>query len=151
MYLWLKVFHVFFVIGWMAGLFYLPRIFVHFQYGKQEGSSVDRLPYMAQKLFSFMNIIGVLALSTGVGLIWFVGFKAIWIHIKITIVLFLIIYHIICGAYLQKMKLGTLSGSHQFFRFFNEIPLIFMFVILVMVIFKPNNLAGLFAIFGLGN
>lgn len=146
--LWVKVLHIFFVIGWMSGLFYLPRIFVHYQFGKQENVSVERLPYMAQKLFSFMTIIGILAILSGVYLLTPIGFKSLWIHIKLTLVLLLVIYHFICGILISKMKKGTLKGSHIFYRFFNELPLFFLLLILLMVVFKPSVGSDFLAIFG---
>lgn len=143
-YLWLKVFHVFFVIGWMAGIFYLPRIFVHFQFGKQEGANVERLKFMGQKLFSFMTIIGILAIATGIWLLTIIGFNGVWLHVKLTAVFFLIVYHVVCGILLRKMKKDALPFTHVFYRFFNEAPLFLLFIILVAVIFKQQ----LPAIFG---
>ena len=63
--LWLKTFHILFVMSWMAGIFYLPRIFVHFVEGKQAGQQVDRLAIMARKLYGFMTIMMVVAVATG--------------------------------------------------------------------------------------
>lgn len=147
-YLWLKVFHIFFVIGWMAGIFYLPRIFVHFQYGKKEGVTVDRLKYMGQKLFSFMTIIGFLAIATGIWLLTIYGFNGVWLHVKLTFVFFLIVYHVICGILLRKMKRDMLPFSHIFYRFFNEVPLFFLLIIIIVVVFKPSDGQSLMAIFG---
>ncbi len=146
-YLWLKVFHIFFVIGWMAGIFYLPRIFVHFQFGKKEGANVERLKYMGQKLFSFMTLIGILAIATGIWLLTIIGFNGIWLHVKLTAVFLLIVYHIVCGVLLVKMKKDVLPYSHVFYRFFNEAPLFLLFIIIVTVIFKPTAGQDLLAIF----
>lgn len=146
-YIWIKVLHVFFVIGWMAGIFYLPRIFVHFQYGKQEGVNVERLKFMGQKLFSFMTIIGIFAIATGLWLLIQIGMHGLWLHGKLTAVFFLIVYHIICGWMLSKMKKDELPFTHVFYRYFNEAPLILLFIILVLVMFKPMNMEGFLAIF----
>jgi putative membrane protein len=148
-YMWVKVLHVFFVIGWMAGIFYLPRIFVHFQFGKQEGANVERLKLMGQKLFSFMTFIGIFAIITGLWLLMKLGMHGkIWLHLKLTAVFFLIAYHVICGWMLSKMKKDELPFSHVFYRYFNEAPLILLFIILTLAMFKPINLDQLWAIFG---
>ena len=146
-YTWIKILHVFFVIGWMAGIFYLPRIFVHFQFGKQEGANVERLKFMGQKLFSFMTIIGAFALITGIWLLTIIGMHGIWLHAKLTAVFFLIVYHVICGVLLSKMKKDQLPFTHVFYRFFNEAPLILLFIILVLAMFKPMTGQDLIAIF----
>lgn len=147
-YLWVKIFHIFFVIGWMAGIFYLPRIFVHFQFGKQEGADVERLKYMGEKLFSFMTFIGAFALITGVWLLVKIGMNGIWLHFKLTAVFFLIVYHLVCGWLLTKMKKDQLPFTHVFYRFFNEAPLILLFIILALVVMKPMTMQDLMSIFG---
>lgn len=144
---WIKIFHIFFVIGWMAGIFYLPRIFVHFQFGKQEGANVERLKYMGKKLFSFMTIIGILAIATGLFLLFKFGMNGVWLHVKLTAVFFLIVYHAYCGYLLTKMKKDELPYTHVFYRFFNELPLILLFIILVMVVMRPMRGQDLFSIF----
>ena len=72
--LWLKAAHILFVMSWMAGIFYLPRIFVHFVEGKEAGQDVTRLAIMAKKLYGFMTIMMMIAIGTGIWLwlgLWF--------------------------------------------------------------------------------
>ncbi len=77
--LWLKTFHILFVMSWMAGIFYLPRIFVHFVEGQQAGEQVDRLAIMARKLYGFMTIMMMLAIGTGLWLWLAYGFSGNWL------------------------------------------------------------------------
>ena len=91
--LWVKTFHILFVMSWMAGIFYLPRIFVHFVEGQAAGEQVDRLAIMARKLYGFMTVMMVLALVSGV-VLWLVyGFAGGWLHVKLVFVCYLMVYH----------------------------------------------------------
>jgi len=137
--LWLKVFHLLFVMSWMAGLFYLPRIFVHYVEGQANGDSVERLVVMAQKLYKFMTLIMMFAIGTGLAL-WLVYFSSAsgWLHAKVTLVVFLLGYHFWCKAQLKQMlEKQQLNHKGIFYRWMNEIPLFLLFAILVLVVFKP--------------
>lgn len=92
-YLWVKVFHLLFMMSWMAGIFYLPRIFVHFVEGQAAGQQVDRLAIMASKLWKFMTIMMVLTLITGFWLWLGFGISGGWLHAKLLMVALLIAYH----------------------------------------------------------
>ncbi len=91
--LWLKTFHILFVMSWMAGIFYLPRIFVHFVEGQQAGQQVDRLAIMARKLYGFMTIMMVLAVGSGLWLWLGYGFAGGWLYVKLLFVTFMLGYH----------------------------------------------------------
>ncbi|PCJ57793.1 MAG: hypothetical protein COA79_15020 [Planctomycetota bacterium] len=143
MYYWLKVIHLFFIIGWMATLFYLPRIFVHFQRGKEQNANVEYLKVMASKLFAFMSIMGFLAIGSGLCLaiesgmlLKVAGNPFKWLFIKMIFVFCLILYHISCYFFLVKMKKDELSQTHIFFRFYNELPTLLMIPILYYAVFK---------------
>ena len=135
--LWVKTIHILFVIAWMAGVFYLPRIFVHFVEGKEAGQQVDRLTIMAQKLYGFMTVMMVLALASGLPLWLMYGISGAWLHVKLFFVVLLMVYHFWARMAVQKMKKGYLRRSGIYYRWANEIPLVFLIVILVMVVVKP--------------
>lgn len=135
--LWVKTFHILFVISWMAGVFYLPRIFVHFVEGKEAGQSVERLTIMAQKLYSFMTVMMVLALVSGLPLWLMYGITGAWLHVKLFFVVLLMVYHFWARLAVKKMASNQLRKSGIYYRWANEIPLVFLFVILVMVVVKP--------------
>ena len=135
--LWVKTIHILFVIAWMAGVFYLPRIFVHFVEGKEAGQQVDRLTIMAQKLYGFMTVMMVLALVSGLPLWLMYGITGAWLHVKLFFVVLLMVYHFWARMAVKKMQSGRLRRSGIYYRWANEIPLVFLIVILVMVVVKP--------------
>jgi len=135
--LWLKTFHILFVMSWMAGIFYLPRIFVHFVEGQAEGQQVDRLAIMAKKLYGFMTIMMMIAIGTGLWLWLGYGFAGGWLHVKIFFVVLMLGYHFWCKARVKEMQEGQLDHGGVFYRRMNELPLILTFVILIMVVVKP--------------
>jgi len=137
MYLWLKAVHILFVMSWMAGIFYLPRIFVHFVEGKEAGQDVDRLVIMARKLYGFMSIMMVIAIVSGV-MIWVMyGFNGMWLNVKLVFVGLMIVYHVWCKKRMKEMQEGHLDKSGVFYRWMNELPLVILSVILIMVVVKP--------------
>ena len=136
-YLWLKVFHLLFMMSWMAGIFYLPRIFVHFVEGKEAGQQVTRLAIMGRKLWNFMTIMMVLTLITGVWLWLGFGLSGGWLHVKLLLVALLIAYHFWTRKRMLEMQAGHLDHSGIYYRWANEIPLLLTFGLLVMVVLKP--------------
>ncbi len=135
--LWYKTFHILAMTSWMAGIFYLPRIFVHYVEGRQAGQDVARLQIMAVKLYGFMTVMAVFTLALGLWLWLGYGFGGGWLHAKLLFVVFLIGYHFWCRVYLQRMKDGRLSNSGLYFRLFNELPLLIFIPILIFVVVKP--------------
>ncbi len=136
--LWLKAAHILFVMSWMAGIFYLPRIFVHFVEGKEAGEQVDRLAIMARKLYKFMTIMMMLAIGTGIWL-WLAYFPLIagWMHAKILFVVLMLVYHIWTKRRMKEMQEGHLDHSGVYYRWANEIPLFLTIAILILVVVKP--------------
>ena len=135
--LWVKTFHILFVMSWMAGIFYLPRIFVHFVEGRKAGEQVDRLAIMARKLYGFMTVMMVLALVSGLALWLVYGFAGGWLHVKLLFVVLLMVYHFWARNRVKEMQAGDLNNSGVYYRWANEIPLVLLIVILVMVVVKP--------------
>lgn len=122
----------------MAGIFYLPRIFVHFVEGKKVGQNVDRLSIMAQKLYSFMTVMMMLAVGTGIWL-WLAYYPLSmgWLHVKILFVVLMIVYHLWTKMRVKEMQSGNIKEYKVNYRWLNELPLFLVFVILVMVVVKP--------------
>lgn len=137
-YLWLKLLHVFFIIAWFAGVFYLPRIFVNLAMVPVGSVEYQRLLLMADKLFKFMTPLGILALLFGfiipfVTHWWSMG----WVHTKVTLGVILLGYHGFCWKLLQDFQEGRNRHSHRWYRVFNEVPVMVMAGAVYLVIFKP--------------
>jgi putative membrane protein len=136
-YLWVKSFHIIFVTSWFAGLFYLPRIFVNLAMVEGPGAERDRLLLMAGKLFRFMTPLGVLALVFGLWLWLGYGLGGGWMHAKLALVVVLIAYHLYCGKLLRDFRAGMVLRSHVWFRWFNELPVLVLFAVVILVVLKP--------------
>jgi putative membrane protein len=134
--LWIKAFHIIFVTSWFAGLFYLPRLFVNLAMATGEEERA-RLLLMSQKLYRFVTPIGGLSLLFGTWLWLEYGFSGVWLHIKLTLVLFLVGYHFYCGKLLKQFEQGSNTRNHVWFRFFNEIPVLILIVVVILVTVKP--------------
>ncbi|MEQ6289931.1 CopD family protein [Vogesella sp. GCM10023246] len=135
-YLYLKAFHIFFVVAWFAGLFYLPRIYVNLAMA-QPGAEYDRLLLMAHKLLRFMTPLGVLAVLLGLWLMFGYGIGGGWLHAKLTLVAGLIGYHGYCGKLLADFRSGHNLRSHVWFRVFNELPVLVLLAVVILVVVKP--------------
>ncbi|MET4161787.1 putative membrane protein [Marinobacterium sp. MBR-111] len=135
--LWYKMLHILAMTSWMAGIFYLPRIFVHYVEGREAGQDVSRLEIMARKLYGFMTIMAVFTLALGLWLWLGYGWSGGWLHAKLLFVGFLIGYHFWCRAYLKQMQRGELKRSGRYFRLYNELPLLIFIPILIFVVVKP--------------
>ena len=136
-YLWIKAFHVVFIICWFAGLFYLPRIYVNLAMVDDDATR-ERLLLMARKLLVFMTGLAVIAVVLGM---WLLGqgaaMKAGWMQAKLVLVLLLIAYHGWCGVLYARFAHGGTSRSHVWFRWFNEIPVLLLTAIVVLAVVKP--------------
>lgn len=135
--LWVKTFHVLSVIGWLAGIFYLPRIFVNFAEAIAVGEDVRRLKTMAQKLFFFMTVMAVIASVLGAWLWLGFAITGRWLYIKLFFVLVLVAYHGVCWVYVKRMGNSRFTMSSRYLRYFNELSLLVIVPILIMVVVKP--------------
>ena len=136
--LWLKAFHIFFVVSWFAGLFYLPRIFVNLAMVSADSPiEHERLLVMARKLYKFVTPIGALAVISGLWLWYLFGFTDGWIHLKNTLVAGLVVYHLYCGKLFKQFQTGSNTRSHVWFRFFNEVPVLVLLTVCILVVVKP--------------
>lgn len=138
--LWILAFHIIFVIAWFAGLFYLPRLFMYHAMCTDEISQT-RFKVMERKLFwIIMTPAAILASVLGVTLLllnWRAYLQFGWMHAKLGLVVLLWIYHIFCGYLLQQFQFNKNKFTPKFYRFFNEIPTLFLFAIVILVVVKP--------------
>ena len=135
--LWLKAFHIIFMVTWFAGLFYLPRLFVYHAMSSDKISH-DRFLVMEKKLFYGIMTPGVLlTVIFGVWLWLDYNFFGFWLNVKIFMVLLLVVYHVICFKFLIDFKKNKNKHSHVFYRWFNEIPVILLIAIVFLVELKP--------------
>ncbi|PKO84491.1 MAG: hypothetical protein CVU17_02515 [Betaproteobacteria bacterium HGW-Betaproteobacteria-11] len=136
--LWLKAFHIVFVVSWFAGLFYLPRIFVNLALVAEDSDAERaRLILMAQKLYRFVTPLAVLAIGLGFWLWLGFGFSGGWLHAKTLLVAILAAYHFWCGRLLAGFVRGKPARGHVWFRVFNEIPVLLLIAICILAVVKP--------------
>jgi putative membrane protein len=135
--LWIKALHVLAVIAWLAGIFYLPRIFVHYAEGQSRGEDVRRLVIMARRLFGFMTVMALLAVAFGLTL-W-LGFhdSGRWLMLKLLFVLGLIGYHLACRVLLGRLTRGSPMPGPLALRLFNEGALLLVVPIVLLAVVKP--------------
>ena len=138
--LWIKALHIVFISSWFAGLFYLPRIFVNLAM-ESDTAATERLLLMAQKLYRFMTILMIPALALGL-ILWLhygIGKDSVWMHLKVALVFVLIGYHHLCKRLLRQFERGENTRSHIWYRWFNEMPVLGMFAVVILVVVKPFN------------
>ena len=133
----IKTLHIISVISWMAGLLYLPRIFVYRADPSITGETSSTFKIMERKLFNYiMTPAAILSWVTGISMIYYLGLQD-WLILKIVFVLVLTIFHLYCGKWLNLFSIDKSINSGKFFRIRNEIPTITMIFIVIVVIFKP--------------
>ena len=139
--LWFKALHVFFMVAWFAGIFYLPRLFVN----HAETSSIEvagQLKGMEKRLLYFITPFAILTVLFGLIIIyaygypWFVAAK--WLHIKLTLVIILLSYHGYCFKLVKTFQLDNNTRSGRFYRVFNEIPVLVLLAIIILAYVKPG-------------
>ena len=140
-YLLLKSLHLIAVISWMAGLLYLPRIFVYHVENKEKKEATDIFEVMEKKLFFYiMRPAMIFTWIFGLILIYLNGIEIIsqlWIQIKIALVILLSVYNDYLGKCLVSLKNNSNNRSSKFFRIINEIPTVILIFVIFLVIFKP--------------
>lgn len=138
--LWIKALHIVFIASWFAGLFYLPRIFVNLAQTPDQGAQAVLLG-MARRLFRFTTILAIPALVLGLWLFLIYGIGrgpgSGWMHAKLAIVVLTLGYHHGCGVLLRKFEAGRNTRSHTFYRWFNELPVLFLLAATILVVVKP--------------
>lgn len=137
--LWLKALHIIFVVCWFAGLFYLPRLFVYYA-ASEHRETRTQLAIMARRLYRFITPFMVIAIALGLAMVstnleYYLQAK--WLWLKLAGVTFLVVYHIQCGRYVYRINEDSDTHGHVFYRFFNEVPVIFLFLIVILAVLKP--------------
>ena len=136
-YNWVKILHISFVVAWMAGLLYLPRLFVYHKENENEHKTAAIFKVMEKRLYFYiMNPAAVLVWLSGIYLGHVLGFDT-WLIVKIGVVLIMTAYHILLGIYLKDFNLDKQIRTSRYFRIINEVPFFLLFIILIMVIMKP--------------
>ena len=141
LYFFLKSLHLIAVISWMAGLLYLPRIFVYHveNYEKKEATEIFKI--MEKKLYFYIMFPAmILSWVFGLILISLIDFSSLaflWLQIKLILVLLLSFYHFYLGSCLKDLSIDKNTKSSNFFRIINEIPTILLVIIIFIVIYKP--------------
>ena len=140
-YLLFKSLHLIAVISWMAGLLYLPRIFVYHVENSEKKEATKIFEVMEKRLYFYiMRPAMILSWFFGIILIYINGldvFSQLWMHIKLGLVVLLTIYHEYLGMCLKSLRLNTNTKTSKFFRIVNEVPTIILIFIIFIVIFKP--------------
>ncbi len=137
--LWLKAFHLIFMVCWFAGLFYLPRILVHFA-ASGDAATRAQLAVMARKLYRFVTPFMLLTIAFGIALITTnpdYYLVATWLWVKLAGVAVLVGYHLQCGRSVREANADSNRHGHVFYRFFNEIPVLFLFAIVILAVVRP--------------
>jgi putative membrane protein len=136
--LWLKAFHVVFVVTWFAGIFYLPRLFLYHA-AATDAPTRERFQMMERRLFGMMTIGASLTLLFGISMLVTTPalLAAGWLHAKLTLVLLLIGYHVWCYLLMRDLRAGRNRHSSTWYRIFNEAPTLLLIGIVILVVVKP--------------
>ena len=139
--LWLKALHLIFMVTWFAGLFYLPRLFVYHAM-TDDPLGHERFKVMERKLyFGIMTPGMILTFVFGVWMLldyaWALYGGSLWLHSKLLLLGLLLVYHVYCGKWLLDFKHERNRHSHVFFRWVNEIPVLFLVAIILLAVIKP--------------
>lgn len=138
--LWVKAFHIIFVVTWFAGLFYLPRLFVYHA-DTHDQISLDRFKVMERRLMGITHIGAALSLGFGVWLLagWRMDLltNGGWFHAKLALVLLLLGYHHACARLVRVFREDRNTRSHRFYRYFNEVPALLLIGIVLLAVAKP--------------
>ena len=141
--LWIKALHVIFMVTWFAGLFYLPRVFVYHTMSDQDNrDQMETFKVMERKLMAMTNIGALLTIVFGSLLlvVWLPGLLTLeWMKLKLLLVSGLIIYHFYCARLVRVFRDDANTRSHVWYRWFNEVPVLFLAGIVILVIVRPFN------------
>src|SRR5688500_6558166 len=136
-YFWTKTAHVVFVVAWMAGVVYLPRILVNIAEAGDEPAVRARLVLMGRRLYRFGHTMFGLAVLLGLALWLHFGIAGGWLHAKLVLVALLLAHFIVAGRWLKGVARGRVLPSSKALRWFNEIPVLVLVAIVYLVLAKP--------------
>jgi putative membrane protein len=136
--LWLKAFHIVFVVTWFAGLFYLPRLFVYHAVAT-DAVGRERFVVMERRLFVLMTLGAALAVALGLSMVAAapVYLHFLWLQVKLVLVAALLGYHLWCYKLLCDLRDGRNIRSQRWYRIFNEVPGLLLIAIVVLAVVKP--------------
>jgi len=138
--IWVKAFHIIFMVAWFAGIFYLPRLFVNHAMAEEEEVRT-RLALMEIKLYRFITPWMLLTIGFGLWLLFDYAWAAFsqmwWLHLKLALVVLLIAYHFYCGKIIRDFASNRCQRSHVWFRWFNELPVLVLFAVVILTVVKP--------------
>jgi putative membrane protein len=135
--LWIKAFHIVFMVTWFAGLFYLPRLFVYHAMA-EDTASRERFKVMERKLYYGIMAPGaVLTIVFGTWLWLAYGITGGWLHAKLALVAVLIAYHLWCGKLVNDFKHDRNTRGHVWYRWFNEVPTVILIAVVILAVVKP--------------
>ncbi len=137
-YLWLKALHIIAVIAWMAGLLYLPRLFVYHANAEVGSELSETLKIMERRLLrAIMTPAMLVSLAVGIALLAYQDFSSGWLHVKLTAVVGLLIMHMLMAKWRKDFEKDANTRGHKFYRIANEIPTVLMVLIVVLAVVKP--------------
>ena len=136
--LWIKSFHIIFMVAWFAGLFYLPRLFVYHTLAEDK-TSIERFKIMERRLYNgIMLPCMILTICTGTWLWLRYGFRGGWLHAKLALVAVLLAHHFYLGKLMDDFNEDRNQHGHVFYRWLNEIPTLpALIAIVILVVVKP--------------
>lgn len=135
--LWVKAFHIIFMVTWFAGLFYLPRLFVYHAQS-EDPVGLARFKVMERKLYyGIMTPGGLVTILLGLWLWLGYGFSGGWLYAKIALVGVLAVYHLWCGALVRAFRDDRNVHDHIWYRWFNEFPVLVLIAAVILVVVKP--------------
>ena len=136
--LWLKAFHVVFVVTWFAGLFYLPSLFIYHA-AARDRTSLERFVVMERRLFFIMTLGALVAVLFGTAMVLNAPdyLKLGWLRAKLLLVAGLVAYHAVCYRLMLDLRAGRPARSQRWYRLFNEVPALFLIAIVVLAVVKP--------------
>lgn len=137
-YLWIKALHIIAVIAWMAGLLYLPRLYVYHADADIGSEFSEKLKIMERRLLrAIMNPAMLVSLIAGGALLAYQDFSSGWLHVKLTAIVGLLIMHMLMAKWRKDFEKDTNTHSHKFYRVANEIPTVLMILTVVLAVVKP--------------
>ena len=140
MFLYIKALHIIAMVCWFAGIFYLPRLFVYHAMSEDKLSQ-ERFALMERKLYrGIMNPSMMVTWMLGLSMVmmnWHISKVQVWLHIKLTLVILLTIYHLLCGRFRLKLIQNPHYKTHVYWRWFNELPVFILIFVVILAIVKP--------------
>jgi len=139
--LWVKAFHLIFMVAWFAGLFYLPRIFVNHAMTEHQETR-EHFKIMERKLYRFIMPWMILTLVFGFWLLYEYAWAAfghmLWLQVKLLLIALLVAFHFYCGKLVKDFARDNNTHGHVWYRWFNELPVLVLFAVILLAVLKPG-------------